>query len=219
MTGPRADGAALGDALGGLIPNLPERPTVAVAGATGFVGTAVRAALADAFRVVGLTRSATRAAQAADAAQAESDGQALGTDAPGAPAPAAPCETEWRRCDLFSLLQVERALAGADVAVYLVHSMLPSARLTQATFADLDLLLADTFARGATKAGVKQIVYLGGLLPRTTAASRTTSAAARGRARARRPRRARHGAARRARDRARRVVAPDPRLASSAGCP
>ena len=155
---------ARADLLGPLLPGLPSRLTVAVAGATGFVGTAVRASLTEHFRVVGLTRSATRAAQAADAAQAESDGQAAG-DGGTAPTPGAAGETEWRRCDLFSLLQVERALAGADVAVYLVHSMLPSARLTQGTFADLDLLLADTFARGAAKAGVKQIVYLGGLLP------------------------------------------------------
>ena len=153
--------SAIAEALGERLGGLPPRPTVAVAGATGFVGTAVRAALADQCHVVGLTRSATRAAQAADDAMAESDDAAAGE---GASVPA-PGETEWRRCDLFSLLQVERALAGADVAVYLVHSMLPSARLTQGTFEDLDLLLADTFARGAAKAGVKQIVYLGGLLP------------------------------------------------------
>lgn len=141
--------------LGPLDPALPSRPTVAVAGATGYVGTAVRTALAEGFKVVGLTRSATRASEARDAAMRT----APGTDAPE------PGETEWRHCDLFSLLQVEKSLAGVDVAVYLVHSMLPSARLTQGTFADLDLLLADTFARGAAKAGVKQIVYLGGLLP------------------------------------------------------
>ncbi|MGA0094626.1 MAG: NmrA family protein, partial [Chthoniobacterales bacterium] len=68
------------------------------------------------------------------------------------------------RCDLFSLLQTERALAGADYAVYLVHSMLP-ARLTQARFEDMDFILADNFARSAARAGVKQIVYLGGIIP------------------------------------------------------
>ena len=152
---------ALGTALGPLLDGLPTRPTVAVAGATGFVGTAVRAALAPDFHVVGLTRSATRAAQAGDEDAAVAADAATTDDVP-APVPG---ETEWRRCDLFSLLQVERALAGVDIAVYLVHSMLPSARLTQGTFEDLDLLLADTFARGAAAAGVKQIVYLGGLLP------------------------------------------------------
>ena len=160
-TAPVADPveAAIEAALGGRLDGLPTRPTVAVAGATGFVGTAVRAALAADYHIVGLTRSATAAAQAGDveAAKTEDDAEAAVVPLPG--------ETEWRSCDLFSLLQIEKALAGVDIAVYLVHSMLPSARLTQGTFEDLDLLLADTFARGAAAAGVKQIVYLGGLLP------------------------------------------------------
>jgi uncharacterized protein YbjT (DUF2867 family) len=52
-----------------------------------------------------------------------------------------------------------------DVAVYLVHSMQPSARLTQARFDDVDLLLADNFGRAAAARGVRRIVYLGGLVP------------------------------------------------------
>jgi uncharacterized protein YbjT (DUF2867 family) len=54
---------------------------------------------------------------------------------------------------------------GVDTAYYLVHSMLPSARLTQGSFEDFDLIAADNFARAARKAGVKHIIYLGGLLP------------------------------------------------------
>ncbi|MEL6611417.1 MAG: NAD(P)H-binding protein [Bacteroidota bacterium] len=118
------------------------KPTVAIAGATGFIGTCLREALRDDVHLVGLTRSATRAANA-DPAES----------------------TEWRRCDLFSLLQLERGLEGVDYAIYLVHSMLPSSRLTQGSFEDMDLILADNFARAAEKAGVKQILYLGGLLP------------------------------------------------------
>ncbi|MBI5883637.1 MAG: hypothetical protein HZB91_11100 [Elusimicrobia bacterium] len=72
---------------------------------------------------------------------------------------------EWRSCDLFSLRQCEEALAGAEQAFYLVHSMLPSARLTQGSFEDMDLICADNFARAAAKARVRQIVYLGGLIP------------------------------------------------------
>jgi len=70
-----------------------------------------------------------------------------------------------RRCDLFSLPDTEAALEGVDVAVYLVHSMMPSARLTQASFEDLDLILADNFARAAERCGVRQLVYLGGFVP------------------------------------------------------
>lgn len=53
------------------------------------------------------------------------------------------------------------ALAGIDIAYYLVHSM-ASGR----NFGRLDLQAADNFAQAAAAAGVKRIVYLGGLVPR-----------------------------------------------------
>ncbi len=119
------------------------RPTVAIAGATGFVGTAVRAALQDDYDLIGLTRSPVRAQQNATASAHE----------------------EWRHCDLFDPYAVREGLVGADYAIYLVHSMLPSARLTQGQVADLDLLQADNFARAAEAEGVEQILYLGALVP------------------------------------------------------
>ncbi len=121
-----------------------DRPTVAIAGATGFIGTALRRALADEYEVIGLTRSPVRA-QVNDAGVTG--------------------ET-WRHCDLFDPYAVWEGLEGADYAVYLVHSMLPSARLTQGTVADLDLLQADNFARAAEARGVEQILYLGALVPK-----------------------------------------------------
>jgi uncharacterized protein YbjT (DUF2867 family) len=72
---------------------------------------------------------------------------------------------KWRSCELFSMSSAEKALQGADYAVYLVHSMLPSAKLTQADFQDMDAILADNFARAARKNGIKQIVYLSGIIP------------------------------------------------------
>ena len=72
----------------------------------------------------------------------------------------------WKQCDLFSLLDCERGLEGAEVVYYLVHSMMPSARLTQATFQDMDLILADNMARAAAFVGAKRIIYLGGLIPK-----------------------------------------------------
>ena len=114
---------------------------VVVAGASGFVGRAYAAHARACDTVIGLSRRPPAG------------------ETPGGP-------QQWRAADLFSLLDCERALEGADVAVYLVHSMLPSARLTQGHFADLDLIMADNFARAAAKAGVRRIVYLGGLLPR-----------------------------------------------------
>jgi uncharacterized protein YbjT (DUF2867 family) len=71
----------------------------------------------------------------------------------------------WIEADLFSLTSTIEALKGTDVAIYLVHSMMPSSRLFQGKFQDTDLLLADNFARACIKANVKQIIYLGGLVP------------------------------------------------------
>jgi uncharacterized protein YbjT (DUF2867 family) len=122
-------------------------PVVAIAGASGFVGRALCRLLVPGHRVIELSRSpAPRADESPPRADARSNRIS-------------------RRCDLFSLLETERALAGADVAVYLVHSMLPSSRLTQGRFEDLDLICADNFARAARLQGVKRIVYLGGLVP------------------------------------------------------
>lgn len=125
--------------------NPTQRPVVVVAGATGFIGTALGPVLARDFRVIGLSRREGM--------------QGAGYD-------------EWRSCDLYSALDAEEALAGADVAVYLVHSMMPSARLTQGSFEDFDLICADNFARAAQAAGVRQIVYVSGLVPKEEPLSR-----------------------------------------------
>lgn len=69
------------------------------------------------------------------------------------------------RCDLHNLLDLETALTGIDTAYYLVHSMLPGARLNQGTFADFDLSLADNFGRTAKYRGVQHVIYLSGLIP------------------------------------------------------
>jgi len=55
---------------------------------------------------------------------------------------------------------LDAALAGIDIAYYLVHSMASGRR-----FGALDLQAADHFAQAAARAGVKRIVYLGGLVP------------------------------------------------------
>lgn len=116
-----------------------QKITVAIAGASGFIGRALCESLSDLepIQVRGLSRSNKASAG----------------------------KTEWRRCDLYSRLDLERGLEGADVGVYLVHSMLPSAALVQANFQDLDLILADNFVRSAKRCGLKHIIYLGGILP------------------------------------------------------
>ena len=71
----------------------------------------------------------------------------------------------WRSCDLFSLVDAEEGLKDADIAVYLVHSMVPSAKLTQSSFENMDVILADNFARAAKFHNVKEIIYLSGIIP------------------------------------------------------
>ena len=119
-------------------PSTHQRPRVAVAGATGFIGSALAKVLSQRFELVGLTRSPRTSLQGYD---------------------------EVRRVDLFSRTDTLAGLENVDFAIYLVHSMMPSARLVQAKFADLDLLCADNFAKCAAEQGVKHIVYVGGLQP------------------------------------------------------
>jgi uncharacterized protein YbjT (DUF2867 family) len=73
----------------------------------------------------------------------------------------------WRSCDLYSQLDAEASLRDVDVAIYLVHSMLPSAQLSQGNFQDFDLIMADNFQRAARKMGVKKIIYLSGIVPKS----------------------------------------------------
>jgi uncharacterized protein YbjT (DUF2867 family) len=57
---------------------------------------------------------------------------------------------------------LEEALAGIDVAYYWIHSMDPAAN---GAFADLDHAAAANFAAAASAAGVRRVIYLGGLVP------------------------------------------------------
>jgi uncharacterized protein YbjT (DUF2867 family) len=104
--------------------------SVAVIGATGFVGRALVPALAETHDVVAVSRRGNAVERprirsvAADAADAPS---------------------------------IRRALDGVDVAYYLVHS------LGAPRYAELDRRAAETVAREAERAGVEQLVYLGGL--------------------------------------------------------
>lgn len=75
-------------------------------------------------------------------------------------------KVEWRQVELYSITSTTKALEGVDFAIYLIHSMSASTRLNQGNFEDTDLLLADNFARAAEINGIKQILYMGGILPK-----------------------------------------------------
>ncbi len=104
--------------------------TVLVTGATGFVGRRLVPALVEHGHDV---RAMTRHPETYDG-----EGAAIGGD-------------------VFDPDSLTEPLAGADVAIYLVHS------LDDPDFERKDAEAARTFASAAAEAGVSQIVYLGGL--------------------------------------------------------
>lgn len=116
------------------------RPTVVIAGATGFIGRWFIERFHKEYRIIALSRGRMLPEPGYDKA-------------------------EWRQVDLYSLSSTGAALQEADYAIYLVHSMQPSTRLHQGDFEDTDLLLADNFGRAAKANGLRQILYIGGLLP------------------------------------------------------
>jgi uncharacterized protein YbjT (DUF2867 family) len=110
---------------------------IAVAGATGYVGGKLCARL----REQGLeVRALARRPEAA------TELTAIG------------CEV--RRADVLRATTLGPALEGVDVAYYLVHSM---GRGSDGDFAARDKAGAENFAAAAAAAGVRRIVYLGGL--------------------------------------------------------
>ena len=66
--------------------------------------------------------------------------------------------TEVVQGDCLDEASLDRALAGIDAAYYLVHSM-----ASASDFAEADRRAADNFGHAAARAGVRRIIYLGGL--------------------------------------------------------
>ncbi|WP_339716900.1 NAD-dependent epimerase/dehydratase family protein [Cyclobacterium amurskyense] len=120
--------------------NQGKKKVVAIAGATGYIGKWFMDRFKDQYHFIGLSRREVNEN----------------------PEP----KIEWRQLELYSISSTTEALKGVDYAIYLVHSMNASTRLNQGSFEDTDLLLADNFSRAATSNGVKQIIYLGGILPK-----------------------------------------------------
>ncbi len=120
---------------------------VVIAGASGFVGCyLIEALIKEGYHIVALSRR--------DRSKDNSE------------------SLTWVTCDLFSREDTRRALEGCEIAFYLTHSMIPSARLSQGNFADYDIVLADNFSRAAKEHNLKQIIYLGGIIPEHYSLSR-----------------------------------------------
>ena len=77
---------------------------------------------------------------------------------PGRLAGRAAASTELVQGDCLDAASLDAALAGVDSAFYLVHSM-----TTRRDFAAADRRAAENFGRAAANAGVRRIIYLGGL--------------------------------------------------------
>jgi uncharacterized protein YbjT (DUF2867 family) len=69
-------------------------------------------------------------------------------------------EVEIVKADARDAVAVGRALEGTDVAYYLIHSLDSSG-----TFEQRDAAAARTFAAAARPAGLRRIIYLGGIIP------------------------------------------------------
>ncbi|MGI9566525.1 MAG: NAD(P)H-binding protein [Nitrosopumilus sp.] len=67
------------------------------------------------------------------------------------------------QADVFDVEQLEGALSGIEVAYYLLHSM-EGSKDHWKEFASRERIQAQNFLQAATKAGVKRIIYLGGLV-------------------------------------------------------
>ena len=116
------------------------KKTVAIAGATGFIGKWFIDKYKNDFEIIALSRNRLKYPEKND--------------------------IEWRQVDLYSISSTTNALKNVDIAIYLVHSMQPSTRMNQGSFEDTDILLADNFSRAAEQCKLKQIIYVGGILPK-----------------------------------------------------
>jgi uncharacterized protein YbjT (DUF2867 family) len=76
------------------------------------------------------------------------------------------------RCDLLAPDTLGPALQGADCAWYLVHSMAEGH-----DYARLEASSARNFAEAAARAGVRRVVYLGGVMPAGTPSAHLASRA------------------------------------------
>jgi uncharacterized protein YbjT (DUF2867 family) len=123
---------------------------ILVTGASGFVGSLLVPRLcADGHEVRALGRDRERVRTAL-----AHTGRGSGGD-----------EVEVVRADALSAEGLAPALADIEVAYYLIHSMERSPH-DDAPFPERELLAAENFAAAASDAGVRRIVYLGGVTPK-----------------------------------------------------
>jgi uncharacterized protein YbjT (DUF2867 family) len=110
--------------------------SILVTGATGFIGSRLISALSSSgFTVRGMTRK-----------------KLLDSN-----------NVKYVQADVFDVVQLENAMSGIDIVYYLLHSM-EGDKVHWKEFASRERIQAQNFLKAATKANVKRIIYLGGLV-------------------------------------------------------
>ncbi len=150
---------------------------ILVTGASGFVGSLLAPRLlADGHAVRALGRDPMRLAEALE----RSPSPTALAQGRGRGSPAGVGEAELVKGDALTGEGLARALSDVEVAYYLIHSMERPRALSRTAgrsperagahpsavlpFEDRERIAADTFAEAAVGAGVRRIVYLGGLV-------------------------------------------------------
>lgn len=83
-------------------------------------------------------------------------------------------DVEVLRGDVLTTEGLAHALDGVQVAYYLIHSMERAAG-EMSSFQERERRAAESFAAAAAAAGVRRVVFLGGLLPRADTATAATA--------------------------------------------
>jgi uncharacterized protein YbjT (DUF2867 family) len=110
--------------------------SILVTGATGFIGTKLISSLSkNGYKITGMSRKKLEDSE----------------------------NIRFVTADVFDVAQLENAMKGIEIAYYLLHSM-EGNKEEWKEFSSRERIQAQNFLRAATKAGVKRIIYLGGLV-------------------------------------------------------
>ena len=119
------------------LPHIHSKPySIMVTGATGFIGSRLLSSLSKkGYTVKGMSRRDK-------------------SDKPG---------IKFVKTDVFDLKQLTDSLQGIEIAYYLLHSM-EGSKENWKDFTSRERIQAQNFLKAASQAGVKRIIYLGGLV-------------------------------------------------------